>query len=125
MIQMPKMIKWKNRRLIEPTFVSVVDINSPEKRSPAGPAIEFMKSYGLQVAFSKAFVESIGLDKTNLAVKDQESVYMTHDELKAEGYHAMSTANMNSLKSLAVVQDSFLNHPTFGKVLKIPSDLHI
>ncbi len=114
MIQVPKMIKWKNGRLIEPTFVSVVDINSPEVRTPAGPAIEFMKSYGLEVAFSKAFVENVGLDKTNLAVEDQESVYMTHDELKAEGYHAMSSANMNSLRSLATVHDMFLNDPTFG-----------
>ena len=89
MIQVPKMVKWKNGRRIEPTMVSVVDIHSPGQRSPAGPAIEFMKSYGLDVAFSKTFVENVGLDKTNLAVEDQEAVYMTHDELKAEGYHAI------------------------------------
>ena len=64
-----------------------------------------MKSYGLDVALDNVgIMESIGLDRADLAVDDQESVYLTSDELRAQGYHAVASANMNGLSSLRAIQ---------------------
>ena len=80
--------------------MSVVDLQSNTGRSPAGPALAFMKSFGLDVALdSISMYQKFGIDKINLAVMDQESIYMTHDELKDEGFHAITSANYNGLES--------------------------
>ena len=47
-------------------------------------------------------MEKFGLDKVDLAVDDQDSVYLTQDELKAEGYHGMTSVNVNGLYTYKV-----------------------
>ncbi len=104
MIKIPQVLKWKSGKTLEPVVISVVDLKSPTKKTNAGKAIAFMKSYGLEVAFDNVgIMEKVGMDSYDLAVDDQESVYLTNDELKAEGYHAMISANMNGLRSFRAV----------------------
>ena len=75
---MPQIIKWKSGKSISPILVSVVDINSNNGATAAGPAINFLKSYGLEVANDNANLnEQFGLSKGDLNVDDQESVYLT------------------------------------------------
>ena len=53
--------------------------------TPAGPAISFLKSYGLEVALDNVgLIEKTGLDQFDLTVDDQDTVYLTVDEQKAE-----------------------------------------
>ena len=53
--------------------------------TPAGPAISFLKSYGLEVALDNAgLIEKTSLDRYDLTVDDQDTVYLTVDEQKAE-----------------------------------------
>lgn len=95
--------------------VSVVDLQSNSGHTPAGPALDFLKSYGLEVAIDNiALMERAGLDRVNLVVDDQETIYLTEDELRAEGYHGMASANANGLTSYKAVEDLFFFHPTFG-----------
>ena len=69
-----------------PTIVSIVDLKSNNGKTSAGPALAFLKSYGLDVGLENTkLYETFGLDGISLAVEDQDSVYLTHDELKAEG----------------------------------------
>lgn len=115
MIKVPQIIRWNSGKPIEPTFVSVVDLRANNRKTPAGPALAFMKSYGLDVALDNVgMMERFGLDKVDFVADDQESVYMTPEELKAEGYHGMVSANANGLKSFKAVEELFLHHPTFG-----------
>ena len=75
---MPQIIKWKSGKSISPILVSVVDINSNNGATAAGPAINFLKSFGLEVANDNANLnEQFGLSKGDLNVDDQESVYLT------------------------------------------------
>ena len=63
----------------------------------------FLKKYGLDVALDNVgLMEQFGLDQVNLAVDDQDSVYLTEAELKAEGYHGMASVNVNGLYSYKV-----------------------
>ena len=103
MIKAPQILKWKSGRKVEPVVVSVVDLKSNSGKTPAGPALAFLKSYGLDVALDNVgLMEQFGLDGVNLAVEDQDSVYLTKDELKAEGYHGMASVNVNGLYSYKV-----------------------
>ena len=78
LIKVPQIIKWKSGKSISPILVSVVDINSNNGATAAGPAINFLKSYGLEVANDNANLnEQFGLSKGDLNVDDQESVYLT------------------------------------------------
>jgi hypothetical protein len=109
------MLRWKAGKPVEPAFISVVNLKANSRKTACGPAIAFIKSYGLDVALdNEAFLSKAGLDETDLSVDDQESVYLTHDELKAEGYHSMMSANLAGVYSLEVVEDVFLHHPIFG-----------
>ena len=63
----------------------------------------FLKKFGLDVALDNVWLmEKFGLDKVDLAVDDQDSVYLTQDELKAEGYHGMTSVNVNGLYTYKV-----------------------
>jgi len=43
--------------------VSVVDLRSPNRKTPAGPAISFLKSFGLKVANDNpAMLSRVGMD---------------------------------------------------------------
>ena len=78
LIKVPQIIKWKSGKSTSPILVSVVDINSNNGKTAAGPAINFLKSYGLEVANDNANLnEQFGLSKGDLTVDDQESVYLT------------------------------------------------
>ena len=78
LIKVPQIIKWKSGKSISPILVSVVDINSNNGKTAAGPAINFLKSFGLEVANDNANLnEQFGLSKGDLNVDDQESVYLT------------------------------------------------
>ena len=75
-----------------------------------------MKSFGLDVALdSISMYQKFGIDKINLAVMDQESIYMTHDELKDEGFHAITSANYNGLESY---QGKWLNYAKWVLIIQ-------
>ena len=77
--------------------------------------MSFLKSYGLEVAVDNiGLIEKTGLDRVDLTVDDQDSVYLTHDELKAEGYHGMASVNVNGLDTFKVIEDILLYDPTYG-----------
>jgi hypothetical protein len=115
MIKFPQIISWKGGKPIQPAFVSLVDLKSPTRKTQAGPALAFMKSYGLDVAMDNAgLMNRIGMDQMDFTVDDQDSVYLTKDELKSEGYHALVSANLNGMYSFKVVQELFLHHPVIG-----------
>ena len=60
---MPQFFKWMSRKNVEPTLVSVVDLKSNNRKTPAGPAIAFMKKFGLRVANDNpAMLERLGMD---------------------------------------------------------------
>lgn len=59
-------------------------------------------------------MKTFGFDGVNLAVDDQDSVYLTEEELKSEGYHAMTSANANGFTSFKAIEQVFLHHPKFG-----------
>ena len=115
LIKVPAMLKWKNGKKVEPVTISVVDLKSNSGHTPAGPALAFLKKFGIKVALEDVgLMEQFGLDQVNLSVDDQESVYLTKDELKAEGYHGMASANVNGIYNFKLVEDIFLHHPTYG-----------
>ncbi len=117
MIKIPQMLKWKAGRKIEPVFVSVVDLRSPTRKTPAGPAIAFMKSYGLDVALDNiGLVEQLGLDSVDLSVNDQEDAYLTPEEVRTEGYAALASANMNGLTSTRAIQVAKINPDILEKI---------
>ncbi len=116
LIKFPQFFKWKQGRRIEPTFVSITDPYIKGRKTPGGPAVAFLKSYGLDVSTdNEAMIEKLTMDMVNLAVADQEAVYITHDEYKREGYHAMASANLNGLQSFKAIEDIYFNHPVVGK----------
>ena len=91
LVKAPAMLKWKSGKPVEPITISVVDLKSNSGHTPAGPALTFLKHNGVKVALDNVgLMEQFGLDRINLSVDDQESVYLTPDELKAEGYHGMT-----------------------------------
>ena len=103
MIKAPQLLKWQSGRKVEPVVISIVDLKSNSGRTPAGPALAFLKKFGLDVALDNVgLMEKFGLDKVDLAVDDQDSVYLTQDELKAEGYHGMTSVNVNGLYTYKV-----------------------
>ena len=103
MIKAPQLLKWQSGRKVEPVVISIVDLKSNSGRTPAGPALAFLKKFGLDVALDNVgLMEKFGLDKVDLAVDDQDSVYLTQDELKAEGYHGMTSVNLNGLYTYKV-----------------------
>ena len=103
MIKAPQLLKWQSGRKVEPVVISIVDLKSKSGRTPAGPALAFLKKFGLDVALDNVgLMEKFGLDKVDLAVDDQDSVYLTQDELKAEGYHGMTSVNLNGLYTYKV-----------------------
>ena len=103
MIKAPQLLKWQSGRNVEPVVISIVDLKSNSGRTPAGPALAFLKKFGLDVALDNVgLMEKFGLDKVDLAVDDQDSVYLTQDELKAEGYHGMTSVNLNGLYTYKV-----------------------
>ena len=115
LIKAPEMVRWQDGKPVLPTIVSVVDLQSNTGRSPAKSALAFMKSFGLDVALDNiGLYERFNLDKINLAVEDQEAIYMTHDEMKQEGFHAITSANYNGLYSYKPLEDIFLYDPDFG-----------
>ena len=103
MIKAPQLLKWQSGRKVEPVVISIVDLKSNSGRTPAGPALAFLKKFGLDVALDNVgLMEKFGLDQVDLAVDDQDSVYLTQDELKAEGYHGMTSVNVNGLYTYKV-----------------------
>ena len=115
------MLRWQAGKPVLPTIISVVDLQSNNGRSPAGPALAFMKSFGLDVALDNiGLYQKFKLDATDLAVEDQEAVYMTHDEMKNEGFHAITSANYNGLYSYKSLEDLFLYDPDFGMYNRRP-----
>ena len=115
LIKVPQFLKWKGGKPVEPTVVSVVDLKSNNGKTDPSEVFKFLQSYGLDVIMAdETFMKSVGFDKVNLSVDDQESVYMTEDELRAEGYHSMTSTNVNGLYSFKVIEDVFLHHPRFG-----------
>jgi hypothetical protein len=70
LIRMPQVFKWMSKKNIEPTLVSVVDLRSPNRKTPAGPAIAFLKKFGLRVANDNpALLERVGMDMVKLPHK--------------------------------------------------------
>ena len=47
LIKAPELLRWQAGKPVQPTIVSVVDLKSNTGRSPAGPALAFIKSFGL------------------------------------------------------------------------------
>ena len=124
-IKVPQIVKFKAGQKVLPTAVSIVDLKSNNGKTDPGSALAFLQKYGIEVAEAgETFMESVGFDRVNLSVDDNESVYMTHDELKAEGYHTMTSANANGFQSFNAIADTFLYHPKFGMFSreKEPSD---
>ena len=114
-IKFPQFIRWQSGQPYLPILVSIVDINSNSGITSAGPAIKFLKSYGLDVANDNSNLnERFGLDNLDLTVDDQDSFYLTKDELQAEGYHAMVSANGNGLYTYKPLEDIFLHDQVFG-----------
>ena len=94
LIKAPEFLRWQAGKPVLPTIVSVVDLKSNNGKTAAGPALNFLKKYGLDVGLeNEKLYEMFGLDGISLAVDDQDSVYLTHDELKQEGYHTLISAN--------------------------------
>lgn len=115
LVKAPRFFQWQSGRKVPPVTVSVVDLQSNSGHTSAGPAIAFLKRFAIKLAVeSVALIERFGLDRINLSVQDQESVYLTHDELKAEGYHGMASVNANGLYSYKMIERAFLHHPTYG-----------
>ena len=86
LIKAPEILRWQAGKPVLPTIVSVVDLKSNNGKTAAGPALNFLKKYGLDVGLeNEKLYEMFGLDGISLAVDDQDSVYLTHDELKKEG----------------------------------------
>ena len=115
LIKFPQIFKWKQGRRVEPTFISVTDPYIYGRKTPGGPVVAFLKSYGIDVSTdNEAMIEKLTMDMVNLAVADQESVYLTKDVYRREGYHAMASANMNGLKSFRAIEEVYFNHPVVG-----------
>ena len=115
LIKAPQILKWKSGKKVEPVTVSMVDLKSNSGHTPAGPALAFLKSFGLEVAIdSPSLMERFGLDRINLSVEDQDSVYLTADELRNEGWHGMASVNNNGLYNFSIVEDIFLHHHKYG-----------
>ena len=81
-IKFPQFIRWQSGQPYLPILVSIVDINSNSGKTAAGPAIKFLKSYGLEVANDNSNLnERFGLDNLDLSVDDQDSFYLTKGEV--------------------------------------------
>ena len=116
-IKVPEIVRFKAGKKVLPTAVSVVDLNSNNGKTDPEKALKFLQNHGIEVAeASKEFMETVGFDRVNLSVDDNEAAYMTHDELKAEGYHTMTSANANGFHSFDAIADIFLHHPKFGMI---------
>ena len=127
-IKVPRIVKFKAGQKVLPTAVSIVDLKSNNGKTDPSEALSFLQSYGIEVAEAgETFMETVGFDRVNLSVDDNEAVYMTHDELKAEGYHTMTSANANGFQSFDAIADTFLYHPKFGVMNrdKEPSDTFV
>jgi len=115
LIKAPEFLRWQAGKPVLPTIVSVVDLKSNNGKTAAGPALNFLKKYGLDVGLeNEKLYEMFGLDGISLAVDDQDSVYLTHDELKQEGYHTLISANSNGLHTYKPLEDIYFHDPDFG-----------
>ena len=66
MIKAPQLLKWQSGRKVEPVVISIVDLKSNSGRTPAGPALAFLKKFGLDVALDNGGFQLLDLIITEL-----------------------------------------------------------
>jgi hypothetical protein len=103
-------------RKIEPTFLGVMDLKANKRKGNLEAAINFLKLHGLQLAMDDpGLMRRFGLDAMDFSTPDQESVYLTEEERKREGFADIVSANHIGDFDTTSTHKVFFNHPIFGE----------